>query len=610
MESSLLKINDKFNIIGFIRSLIFFGIYYLYILLYINPLLYYQNQRPVFLIDERFFNQFFSYPGGLIEYLSAFISQFYIFPWIGALFIVGIIWLITLCTSTIIKSISEKKESQILQFIPALILLSLHSSYDYLLAISLGLLIALVFIYLYIKFSPENKLVRILLFLFYTIIVFHFTAGPMALFISISFLHELIKKHQIVISISYIIIGSVIFYIAPNFFLIPPRDVFLNLISFAGNQEMTYLQYILFMYFPILYILLVYGTKSLNSLSKKNKLANTAVSFFNKKQLVPYQTLILVLLIPAILYFSFNKENKALLQIERYAQTGEWRKVLDLAKTRTNDNILIAFQANRAMYHLGILADSMFTLPQKWAEDGLILPKELSSMYPLQRSDLFFEIGHINEAEHLAFEALSLNENFPWTIQRLAQIHILNQNEQAARNCLLLLDKTLFYKDWTMKHRNYVGNNQALLADAKLVNIKSCIPHTDFLIDPDNQFIDVKSLLEQQVQNKMAFEYLMAYYLFNAELGKFINNISKLNTLGYKKFPRHYEEAMLLYKSQGGGKKFRIQNDTFNPNTVARFRNVHGILKKYSGNKRAAHKELQKKHGDTYWYYVLYNKKQ
>ena len=123
---------------------------------------------------------------------------------------------------------------------------------------------------------------------------------------------------------------------------------------------------------------------------------------------------------------------------------GEWKKVLDVAKNRTNDNILIAFQANRAMYHLGILADSMFVLPQKWAEDGLILPNELSSMYPLQRSDLYFEIGHINESEHLAFEALSLNENFPWTIQRLALIHILKHNEQAAKNCIALLEKTLF----------------------------------------------------------------------------------------------------------------------------------------------------------------------
>ena len=138
-------------------------VYYLYIWLYINPILYYQNQKPVFLIDERFFNQFFSYPGGLTEYLSAFISQFYLYPWIGALLIVVIIWFITILTSSLIKSISEKSELQFIQFIPALLLLALYSSYDYSLSISLGLLIALFFTFLYIKFSPENKILRLLI---------------------------------------------------------------------------------------------------------------------------------------------------------------------------------------------------------------------------------------------------------------------------------------------------------------------------------------------------------------------------------------------------------------------------------------------------------------
>ena len=308
MKSSLLKINDRLDIQGFIRSIIFFSVYYLYIWLYINPALYYQNQKPVFLVDERFFNQFLSYPGGLTEYLSAFISQFYIYQWIGALCVTGIICLITLSTSIIIKSISAKKEVQIIQFIPALLLLSLHSSYEYSLAVSLGMLIALLFIILYLKFTPENRYIRISLFLFYAIAVFHLTAGPLALFISICFLYELIKKRQIVITLCYLIIGLIIFYIAPIFFLIPAGDVFLNLVSSADEPGPENIRYILYLFFPVIFLLLVFGSKTIDTLGQKNELIDKIQSFFNKKQLVYYQPLILVLLMVVVAYLSYNRE--------------------------------------------------------------------------------------------------------------------------------------------------------------------------------------------------------------------------------------------------------------------------------------------------------------
>jgi hypothetical protein len=60
---------------------VFFISFFLYVYIGINPELYYQSQEPVFFFDSNFFQEFLSYPGGLTEYIDAFLSQFYYYSW-------------------------------------------------------------------------------------------------------------------------------------------------------------------------------------------------------------------------------------------------------------------------------------------------------------------------------------------------------------------------------------------------------------------------------------------------------------------------------------------------------------------------------------------------
>ncbi|MBN1407529.1 MAG: hypothetical protein JW956_07065 [Calditrichaceae bacterium] len=609
MKLSLSKENDSISLMGIIHSIIFFGVYYLYIWLFVNPALYYQQQQPVFLIDRRFFDEFLSYPGGLTKYFDAFISQFYIFPWIGALFIVGIVWLITLCTSAIIKSVTTKKEIIFIKYFPALLLLSLHSYYDFALSVDIGLLVALLFTVLYLRLNPENKYIRIILSLLYMIITFHIAAGSMVLFAIICLLYELIHKRNLLNAFMYLFIGLIVLYLAPFFFLIPAKDVFLNLITFKDNLSPDIIQYILFLFYPVAFMYYLYASSPEQKTDKGNTIINKILNLSNNRILLILQPVILIILIIGIACFAGNKDNKSLLQIEYYAHNKEWNKVLDCAKDKVNNNILIAFQLNRALYHLGTLPDSMFAFSQVWGENGLILPSSVSHIYPLKRSDLFFEMGHLNEAEHMAHEALAVNENFPWIIQRLALLNILKGNEQAASNCLSLLDKTVFYKNWSAKYKDYIGNKWILAKDKYLSTIKSNAPHSDFIMDTNNPFNDVAAILNQKNQNKMAFEYLMMYYLLKGDLNKFIENIDKMDTFGYKLIPRHFEEAMILYKALGYPKQFRIQSAHSDQTTLPRFREFQQIIAMHNGNKISAQKDLKKKFKNSYWYYLLYAKK-
>ena len=113
------------------------------------------------------------------------------------------------------------------------------------------------------------------------------------------------------------------------------------------------------------------------------------------------------------------------------------------------------------------------------------------------------------------------------------------------------------------------------------------------------------ALLEKNGQNRMAFEYLMAWYLLNKQLPKFRKQAERLSNMGYKELPCHFEEAILLYVY---GTKQPLSLSGYQPR--ARLQEQIGhflqILDRYKGDKQAALAELAKYHRDTYFFYYLY----
>src|SRR5512133_3938285 len=78
------KFRSLSNILIFVISMVAWW----YICVFIRPELHYFLQQSAFLTDSSFFQGFARYPGGLSDYLSEFISQFFYFNTFGSLLIV------------------------------------------------------------------------------------------------------------------------------------------------------------------------------------------------------------------------------------------------------------------------------------------------------------------------------------------------------------------------------------------------------------------------------------------------------------------------------------------------------------------------------------------
>ncbi|MBC8181395.1 hypothetical protein H8E88_09740 [candidate division KSB1 bacterium] len=604
-NQKLSYVNDRFVI----RDVVFFLLFYLYVWLWINPALYYQWQQPVFFFDVTFFKEFLIYPGGLLEYFSAFLSQFYYYPWAGALIITLILWLTGWATRIFIKSKSSIDKSRLLHLFPAVLLLVMHNQYKHLLATSVGLLFLLIFLNIYVRIAAHKTIFRLAVYLLLSVILYYAAAGTFLLFAVLCGLFELLLKKKVLPGLFCLLSAIILPYIASVYvFVVSMKKGYFFLLPFSLAYKPMITPYLLYLFFPAT-ILMMKLKKNFKSTGAKKSKKKSYLSFFTiEKPGLKFivQTLVVFFTICVLVFLSFDRDRKTIIQVDYYAQNEMWQQVLQLAEQSKTEHWLISFHTNRALYHTGQFLDNMFSYSQIFGIDGLLLSNEAVLYFPLQNSKLFFELGYINEAEHWAHEALSLRGETALNFQQLALVNTMKGKKKIAYNCLAKLNQTLFFEDWIEECKGYLYNPRSIVNDRKLRRILSMRSRQDILAYPGIAQPDLRSILKSSRRNKMAFEYLVASSLLKIDFKSLVNNIKLLKNFKYDKIPQHYEEALLLFQTKN---KLDLKDLNISQYTFRRFNEFSQLLTRFQGNTKLTYEELEKNFGNTYWFYVWKNSK-
>ena len=93
--------------------------------------------------------------------------------------------------------------------------------------------------------------------------------------------------------------------------------------------------------------------------------------------------------------------------------------------------------------------------------------------------------------------------------------------------------------------------------------------------------MDLIELLKENKNNKMAFEYLMAYYLLEFRLEDLLEYLGQFKELGYGKYPHHIEEAILVSRLAYPLLDFTIDY-SINQQTVEQFEQFNSILSSFA----------------------------
>jgi hypothetical protein len=300
----------------------------------------------------------------------------------------------------------------------------------------------------------------------------------------------------------------------------------------------------------------------------------------------------------AAVWLTFDRRQKLLAEIDYDTSCGQYEAVLAGVRQVKSLNHPGKVRLLLALYHTGRLAEELFSF-HNMINDELF--KRTGEDWRAQSQPLF-ELGLINDAEHMAHDALAIEGDRPDLLRLLARINLLKDRPQAAQVFLNVLSLIPFQGErandaWpAMDPQQMPAAERAFLAGMRGRMLTNEVLHEGLPVAP---LLDV--LLASNPTNQMVFEYLMAQYMMELDLKKVAEHLRLLDNFNYARIPRPYEEALLLYE-QVAGVQVELKGRAIRPETAERFRQFGEAVRRLEGSAEGP-AALAADFGDTYWYY-------
>jgi len=332
---------------------------FFYLLLYVHPRLILEALPPVFLFDANFFNGFLQIPGGMTDWLSSLIMQFWISDFVSAVSLTLCFWIVTFLTRKWIETQIEDRPIHTIHLLPAGLLLVLHSQYYFPFSITVALIINLAILNLFIRWAPKQQALRAASGVVVSVLLFWGTGGAFLVFMILCGVSDLFYRKQVAHGLLLLLLSPVLPYAASvSFFLVPLKEAYLHNLVFEIVTNYWINAYIL----PalLLMILIIISLAKIPAIRKP-------FGKVSKPALIWRCVAGTILLAGGTLLWgqkSYNRNAQFILQLDRDVKENQWMGVLELATQWPSVKPLFSFQTNIACYQTGILLDRMFAFPQ------------------------------------------------------------------------------------------------------------------------------------------------------------------------------------------------------------------------------------------------------
>ena len=606
------------------------AVFYLYVLWRVQPHLLYHQDPVVFLVTVDFFSGFLKRLGGFVDYLSAFLSATLAIDWLGSLVITALAALLCLVTRQLFHRMAGVK-IRVLWLVPALLILILLGQYVHLVELCVGLAVALSLASVYLLLGDCHHAVRLVAFLALSVFAYFLTAGLYLVFACLCGIYELGVKRHLPLGALGMLCAVMVPLAGARWFDLSFRDACGGLVTFykywtaePSSVPLALTIHIgLLLFFPVVSGVLAWRRRftspvpdSRNGEGKRSASSDRVSNrrWASVRWALPSATFVAILITADLVLFDFP--TKCLLQMVCSAEDGEWDDVLACFKrlppadSRLLD-VKTVYLVNRALYHKGELPDRMFGYPHNLNDPTLALVREslisMATTSPGRCSEILFDLGRINESEHMAHEALEIFGDRPSILKRLAYINVIKGRPEAARRFLAVLQCSLLHRSWARRLRCQLDRDPALSDVPDIASRRDLMVKRDSL----NEGADLESmllgLLERNPRNRMAFEYLMAHYLLSRQIDKLVDNLQRLDDFDYPCMPRHYEEALIMHlqrnrlpKTDYG--KWKVRQEAWERHAAL----MQAFQRFSRGNAAEAYEALHGQFGDSYFFFYLF----
>jgi hypothetical protein len=298
--------------------------------------------------------------------------------------------------------------------------------------------------------------------------------------------------------------------------------------------------------------------------------------------------------------YSKHLWKEELMAYDYHCRMQNWDEVVEMAKKKSPTVPVTVSCLNLALYQTGQLPDKMFDYFQNGPE-GLLPTFQRDFMIPTVAGEPYYYLGFVNTAQRFAFEAMEAMPDYQKSvrsIKRLAETNLINGYYEAASKYLYLLENTLFYRKWAKETRSYLYDDAKIEAHSEWGKIRRFQTERDFLFSSREKDMMLGIFFQQNPDNRMAYEYLMAHTLLSKDVRNFPLYFQLKKDFSYPEIPKSWQEALVyiwgLTNSDMDAIPFPVGKSV--KQNVANYANIYTSME-------SPEPVLRKQFPKTYWYY-------
>lgn len=504
----------------------------------------FQEQYQMFLFDTGYFLERIVLPGGLADYISEFLVQFYYMPVLGGAIIALLLMGIQAAVWGLMKQYGARHDfpGYLLSFLPSIALWCAMGDQNVLLSFVVALFGALVIGWIHNRF--HNRLVKVGFELVSTALVYWFL-GPVVFLYAALMIGDTLKnakqKGNVFSGIGY---SAVILILTVAWILLTTQTLQYPLYRiFAGLNYYRYPGAIS----PLPFVVMVWAVviPFLGMIPCHRK----SLQKLQQSKVVIVLSYVLVIVASWFgIKTSFDEMTYELIDYDFLVRTEQWDKIIEKAEKKPATTPLSVSCVNLALSQKGMLADRLFEFYQNGGE-GLFPTFTRDMISPVSTAEIFFRLGMVNDAERYMFEAQEAIPNYRKSarlIRRIIECDIINGNYKVAAKLLRRLQKTLFYSNWANQTMALLGNEKAINRHPIYGKLRKYREKKQDFLFSDREMDQMLGLLFlNDNHNKMAYEYLMCYELLQRDMEKFMQYYPLGRFVGYDHIPRTFQEILI-----------------------------------------------------------------
>lgn len=250
----------------------------------------------------------------------------------------------------------------------------------------------------------------------------------------------------------------------------------------------------------------------------------------------------------------FNSDLSELLTLDRFVREERWSEIIAMAERHPRRDAFSINCLNLALSQERLLAERMFDFPQ-CGEEALLMKRVRDNMSNMPTMEAFWRLGMVNSclryASDLQESILSTKKSVRLT-KRIAECHIVNGNMMTARKNLALLRQTLFYRHWAEETEKLTEDEAAVGSHPVYGRLRKFRFRTDLIFwYPEKEKI-LGQLFLGCTDNKMALDYFLAELLLKGDARTFMGCLGWAQEHGgYTSMPRGYMDAVRCIRANG-----------------------------------------------------------